>query len=104
MFSRHGYVDCIHPPPHNSLTAEKARKILREVKGTQETFKKPRKRIKLEAEVCMYTSHLCACSCVLYSELPYIGKFSLGANVRNFRGQTCFYENKNRKKMNLGGN
>ena len=31
--------------------------------------------------------------------LPYSGKFSLGANFRDFRGQTCFRENKNRKKM-----
>ena len=33
------------------------------------------------------------CVCV-----PYSGKFSLGANFRDFRGQTCFCENKNRKK------
>ena len=33
------------------------------------------------------------------TELPYSGKFSLGANFRDFRGQTCFRENKNRKKM-----
>ena len=65
MFSQHGYIDCIHLPPHNSLTAEKAREILREVKETQETLKKQRERIKLEAEVCMYTSQLCACSCAL---------------------------------------
>ena len=94
MFSQHGYIDCILPPPHNSLTGEKAREILREVKETQETFKKQRETIKLEAEVSMYTSQLCACSCVLYSELPYSGKFSLGANFCNFRGQTCFHKNK----------
>ena len=33
--------------------------------------------------------------------IPYSGKFSLGANFRNFRGQTCFRENKNRKKNAL---
>ena len=32
--------------------------------------------------------------------LPYSGKFSLGANFRDFRGQTCFHENKNCEKMN----
>ena len=31
---------------------------------------------------------------------PYSGKFSLGANFRNFRGQTCFHKNKNRKNEN----
>ena len=31
--------------------------------------------------------------------IPYSGKFSLGANFRDFRWQTCFRENKNRKKM-----
>ena len=31
--------------------------------------------------------------------IPYSGKFSLGANFRDFRGQTCFRENKNRKKI-----
>ena len=35
-------------------------------------------------------------------DLPYSGKFSLGANFRDFRGQTCFRENKNRKKNALG--
>ena len=32
-------------------------------------------------------------------EIPYSGKFSLGANFRDFRGRTCFRENKNREKM-----
>ena len=32
--------------------------------------------------------------------IPYSGKFSLGANFRNFRGQTCFRKNKNRKNGN----
>ena len=27
-------------------------------------------------------------------QLPYSGKFSLGTNFRDFRGQTCFRENK----------
>ena len=35
---------------------------------------------------------------VVVGLLPYSGKFSLGANFRDFRGQTCFRENKNRKK------
>ena len=30
--------------------------------------------------------------------VPYSGKFSLGANFRDFRRQTCFHENKNGKK------
>ena len=47
MFSHHGYIG----PPHNSLTAEKARETLREVKETQEVFKKQRETTKLEAEV-----------------------------------------------------
>ena len=95
MFSRHGYIDCIHPPPHISLTAEKAKEILREVEETQETFKKQQEKIKLEAEVCMYMyiSQLCACNCVLCSELSYSRKFSLCVNFRDFCGQTCFCEN-----------
>ena len=36
--------------------------------------------------------------------LPYSGKFSLGANFRDFRRQTCFRENKNRKKIHQDGN
>ena len=43
---------------HKSLTAEKAREILKEVKEAQETFKKQRETIKLEAEVRMYTFYL----------------------------------------------
>ena len=35
-----------------------------------------------------------------YQQLLYSRKFSLGANFRDFRGQTYFRENKNRKKMN----
>ena len=61
MFSQHGYIDCIHPPPHNSLTAEKAREILMKVKETQETFKKQQERIKLEAEVCNYAHVTALC-------------------------------------------
>ena len=34
----------------------------------------------------------------LNSHIPYSGKFSLGANFRDFRGQTCFRENKNCEK------
>ena len=43
------------PPMNLSPTAEKAREILKEVKEAQETFKKQRETIKLEAEVRMYT-------------------------------------------------
>ena len=32
-------------------------------------------------------------------QVPYSGKFSLGANFRDFRGRTCFRENKNPQKM-----
>ena len=39
--------------------------------------------------------------CVIYSRIPYSGKFSLGANFRDFRGQTCFRKNKNREKMEI---
>ena len=43
--------------PLKSLTAEKAREILKEVKEAQETFKKQRETIKLEAEVlCVHIS------------------------------------------------
>ena len=35
--------------------------------------------------------------------IPYSGKFLLGANFRDFRGQTRFRENINRKKMNQDG-
>ena len=38
-------------PINLSPTAEKAREILKEVKEAQETFKKQRETIKLEAEV-----------------------------------------------------
>ena len=34
-----------------------------------------------------------------YPIIPYSGKFSLGANFRDFRGRTCFRENKNREKI-----
>ena len=45
----------VYSPPINfSPTAEKAKEILKEVKEAQETFKKQRETIKLEAEVCMY--------------------------------------------------
>ena len=46
------------PPINLSPTAEKAREILKEVKEAQETFKKQRETIKLEAEVRMYTFYL----------------------------------------------
>ena len=34
------------------------------------------------------------------SDLLYSGKFLLGANFHDFRGQTCFRENINCEKMN----
>ena len=43
----------LSPLSHKSVTAEKAREILKEVKEAQETFKTQREAIKLEAEVCM---------------------------------------------------
>ena len=30
-------------------------------------------------------------------EIPYSGKFAQGANLRNYRGTTCFRENENRE-------
>ena len=33
--------------------------------------------------------------------VPYSGKFSLGTNFCDFRGQTCFRKNKKRKKKEL---
>ena len=38
---------------------------------------------------------------MMQNKVPYRGKFSLGANFRDFRGQTYFRENKNRKKYPL---
>ena len=34
-------------------------------------------------------------------QVPYSGKFSLGANFRDFRGLTWFRENKNREKLKM---
>ena len=59
------------PPPTNLLpTAEKAREILREA---QETFKKQRETIKLEAEVCMYICTYTSVVLVKYSETLFNG-------------------------------
>ena len=36
--------------------------------------------------------------------IPFSEKFSLGANFRDFRGQTCYHENENREGINQDGN
>ena len=68
------YVYCIFTPPINlSPTAEKAREILKEVKEAQETFKKQRETIKLEAEVCMHAHVHTSIGLVNYSGTPING-------------------------------
>ena len=61
------------PPMNLSPTAEKAREILKEVKEAQETFKKQRETIKLEAEVCIHTHVHTSIGLVNYSGTPTNG-------------------------------
>ena len=41
-----------------------------------------------------------SCSKNVCVQVPYSGKFSLGANFHGFHGQTCFHESINCRKMN----
>ena len=49
------------------------------------------------------TQHFTSIAIKDMKEIPYSGKCSLGANFCDFRRQTCFRENTNRKKMNQDG-